>query len=163
MGCNPSLSHPSLLLSNASHPFLNILGYQQEFQENHLWFWTMLKYYAVACGTSGSPVAQHVCMNVCMTGMEKKVWRQLKEVTYQCKSTLLFLHLLCAGTNFTMSAGNSFFIFICVEATNWSKFNCKAVFLVCRTENSILFSDEFGSRSKSLGVVIHAWVEPRLC
>lgn len=26
----------------------------------------MLKYYAVACGTSGSPVAQHVCMNVCM-------------------------------------------------------------------------------------------------
>lgn len=39
--------------------------------------------------------------------------------------------------------------------------NCKAVFLVRRTENSAMFSDEFGTRLKSLGIVLQAWAEPR--
>lgn len=41
------------------------------------------------------------------------------------------------------------------------EFNYEAVFLVRRTENSAMFSNEFGTGSKPVGIVLQAWVEPR--
>lgn len=41
------------------------------------------------------------------------------------------------------------------------EFNYEAVFPVRRTENSAMFSNEFGTGSKPVGIVLQAWVEPR--